>query len=106
MVHLVKQHQELKNPQFTQLIKDALPPCSVKHSEYSFEMVFGQCNIFDLLRDGKFMKVDPQTSGLNKTQFIKVQTFLLTKLSLFLKEDKVMFLPKTDADLETALREC
>lgn len=99
LVGLIKRHHHMKNKQYVDLMKQALPPCSIKNSEYFFEMEFGHCNILDLVREGKFIKLDQQPSGAAKTQFVQVETFLLEKLSTFLADDKVMFLPNADEAL-------
>ena len=63
-------------------------------TRYHFEMQAGYGNILDSIRDGKYLKKLDRLQSQRKLQHLEVKTFLFEKLSMFLIDDKVMFVPK------------
>lgn len=97
IVKYLKALTELKNPAYIEKTQPQL---------YFFELDEGHGNILDLIRDGKYQKVCHQLPSRRKIQHFEVKTFLMRKLSMFLEDDKIMFLPKQPADILKALQMC
>lgn len=66
-------------------------------------MQCGQGNVLDLIREGKFIKLSNQQSGSKKLQKVSFKTFLMKKLSAFLEDDCIFFLPKQNEDIIMSL---
>lgn len=84
IVYLIKKHHSMKHPEYIKQVKEDSIIDSVKRSDFFFEMEAGQCNILDLMREGKYMRDKHHPSGAHRTQFINVDTFLMKKLAVFL----------------------
>ena len=71
-------------------------------------MVKGHGNILDLIRNGQYTVLSQQKAGRKRLQVRQMSTFLLKKMSVFLKDDKVLFIPKEsdqiDLDINLALK--
>lgn len=62
-------------------------------------MMAGTGNVLDLIRSGRVSTKVHQQSSRMKTQFKEVSTFLIKKVSVFLEDDKLLFLPKNNKDI-------
>lgn len=68
-------------------------------------MMAGSGNVLNLVRSGRVQKKVHQQSSRMKTQFREVSTFLIKKVSVFLQDDKLLFLPKNNKDILQAIHE-
>jgi len=100
IVKTLKQFQKLKNPEYTNRVRQNRGFLS----EYFFELVSGQGNILDLIREGKSAKVSKEPAGSMRLQFVGFETFLMKKLAVFLNDANVLFLPKTAEEVMVSIQ--
>ena len=62
--------------------------------DYYYEMQAGTGNVLDNIRGGRVAMKSEQRASRMKMQYKQVSTFILKKLSIFLKDDKLLFIPK------------
>lgn len=65
----------------------------------------GSGNVLDLIRSGRVPSKVHQQSSRMKTQYKQVHTFLLKKVSVFLKDDKLLFLPLNNEQIIQSIQE-
>jgi len=108
LVIAIQQFKNLKNPNYTEAQISRDKQGILANSKFYFEMVKGHGNIIDLIRNGQYTVVSQQKAGRKKLQVRQMSTFLLKKISMFLADDKVLFIPKEadqiDRDINLALR--
>jgi hypothetical protein len=69
-------------------------------------MECGQGNVLDLIREGKYVEISNQSTGSKRLQKVGFKTFLMKKLSAFLEDDSIFFIPRSNDDIILALRAC
>ena len=72
--------------------------------DYYYEMSAGSGNVLDNIRSGKVAMKSMQRSSRMKLQYKSVSTFILKKLSIFLEDDKLLFIPKQNEDIIRAIQ--
>ena len=75
-------------------------------SQFYYEMEAGCGNALDLIRAGRCPTKTSSRTGSTYTQFKEVKTFLLDRLAIFLKDSKVLFLPKAHSQILEDVRRC
>ena len=67
--------------------------------EYYYEMQAGAGNVLDNIRSGRVAMKSEQRASRMKVQYKSISTFILKKLSIFLKDDKLLFIPKDNEEI-------
>jgi hypothetical protein len=80
-------------------MKNPMYDANLDLPDYYFEMQAGSGNVLDNMRCGRVAVKCTQRASRLKIQYKEVSTFLLKKLSIFLKDDKLLFLPKENDEI-------
>jgi hypothetical protein len=97
----IKKIQKLKDPLYIEQVK---VQNKAPAAEYFFEMECGQGNILDLIRDCRVLTMSNQLTGTKRLLKTKIQTFLIQKLSVFLEDATIFFIPKSSQAIMETLR--
>lgn len=76
----------------------------LSNSFFYFESKAGQGNVLDFIRSGRVPHHSGNTAGRSKLQFKMVKTHILDRMSLFFADDKILFLPKDERQIERDLK--
>jgi hypothetical protein len=77
---------------------------SLSNSFFFFESKVGQGNVLDFIRSGRAPFHSAPTAGREKLHFKEVKTHIMKRMSLFFADDKILFLPKDQAQIEHDLK--
>jgi hypothetical protein len=103
---LLQQFRTLKNPLYVHYQLDKDHQGLLSGSQFYYEMEKGCGNALDLIRAGRCPAKNSSRAGRTHTQFKEVKTFLLDRLAIFLKDSKVLFLPKEHSQILEDVRRC
>ena len=76
----------------------------LSNSFFFFESKVGQGNILDFIRSGRAPFYKDKQAGREMLQFKEVRTHILDRLKLFLMDDKILFIPKSEQQIETEIQ--
>lgn len=68
----------------------------LSNSFFFFESKTGQGNILDFIRSGRAPYYKEKAAGREMLQFKEIKTHVLDRLKLFLHDDKILFIPKSE----------
>ena len=96
----IQNMHKLKNPIYLNNCRNQMNT----NAEYFYEVEVGHGNILDQVREGKRLKLSNNNGGSLRLQFVDCNTFLMKKLSVFLEDSHIMYVPKSDQATMHALR--